>query len=52
MSYDPELLEGFDVDEFYAERRAQRRHHRAYLAHPDPQDPDHPGEYEGEGNDE
>lgn len=33
-----------DYEEFMAERRRERRHLSAFLAHPDPRDPDHPGD--------
>ena len=32
-----------DVSDLVAERNAQRRYHRAWMEHPDPRDPDHPG---------
>lgn len=31
-----------DLDDLRAESKAQRNHTWAYLAHPDPADPDHP----------
>lgn len=46
--FDPEQAES-DMAELRADRAAQRRYNAEYLRHPDPRDPDYPGD---EGDEE
>jgi hypothetical protein len=41
-----------DLDDLRAESAAERAYMRAYLAHPNPADPDYPEPLETEGDDE
>jgi hypothetical protein len=41
-----------DLDDLRAEAAAERAYMRAYLAHPNPADPDYPEPLETEGDDE
>lgn len=42
--YDTDDDRESELADLRAESRARRRHHDALLRHPDPSDPDHPGD--------